>query len=290
VTNLNFAFWANRDQWPTAEDHVFLAEAVHRIGKALFPDTWTGFEPLVDDAPPRPPRPPPQPLQMVGDRTSRTRVTQEPQSLPPSVAPRSEISPELDHALKAVATAREKLEAGRARYAFDAAAVSRYWAVRTQIIAEAENERLVFATQSVAGGPLEKLPAFGWADWSERFARCQLRTSRGERYLFVTSESLGSVLAAIRGERSSTVKTGRPIGSTTFDWPAFNKKALQELVFIGGVDLAVDPVEKPARIAEAMKRWCGKKVGEAGWPKVPSDRMIREHVKRAVEDYRAGKK
>lgn len=39
-------FWCREQLWPRdTEDHIFLARAVHTIGRAMFNDAWTGSEP-----------------------------------------------------------------------------------------------------------------------------------------------------------------------------------------------------------------------------------------------------
>ncbi|WP_202332663.1 hypothetical protein [Mesorhizobium sp. L-8-3] len=43
-------FWAEQAKWPVDTTHcVFLARSVHIVGAALFPDEWTGNEPLTPD-------------------------------------------------------------------------------------------------------------------------------------------------------------------------------------------------------------------------------------------------
>jgi hypothetical protein len=43
----NFAFWVQRDRWPRAIDHVFLADAVQRIGSQMVRG-WKPTDPIVD--------------------------------------------------------------------------------------------------------------------------------------------------------------------------------------------------------------------------------------------------
>jgi hypothetical protein len=43
------SFWFNRGRWPrNTASHVFLANAVHEIGKALFRSEWNGAEPCTE--------------------------------------------------------------------------------------------------------------------------------------------------------------------------------------------------------------------------------------------------
>jgi hypothetical protein len=42
-------FWKTNAQWPNdSESHVFLAGALRRLGKTMFPDTWSGAELSID--------------------------------------------------------------------------------------------------------------------------------------------------------------------------------------------------------------------------------------------------
>jgi hypothetical protein len=46
--NVDKNFWRNPDKWPRDDPgHVFLARAVHEIGKHLFDGKWTGQEPTI---------------------------------------------------------------------------------------------------------------------------------------------------------------------------------------------------------------------------------------------------
>lgn len=41
-------FWSNPASWPVnSTDHVFLARAVHRVGRAIYSNQWTGQEPAI---------------------------------------------------------------------------------------------------------------------------------------------------------------------------------------------------------------------------------------------------
>jgi hypothetical protein len=47
--NSSRRFWARASDWPRdAKEFIFLARAVDAIGKAIFPDDWTGTEPYID--------------------------------------------------------------------------------------------------------------------------------------------------------------------------------------------------------------------------------------------------
>lgn len=47
--NIRLDFWRDPSRWPRdTASHVFLARAVHEMGKALFSAEWTGGEPCVE--------------------------------------------------------------------------------------------------------------------------------------------------------------------------------------------------------------------------------------------------
>jgi hypothetical protein len=46
--NIRLDFWRDPSRWPRdTASHVFLARAVHEMGKSLFSAEWTGGEPCV---------------------------------------------------------------------------------------------------------------------------------------------------------------------------------------------------------------------------------------------------
>lgn len=54
--NPRVRFWSDPYRWPIdSSGHVFLARAVHHVGGIMFPDAWTGEEPITHYPAPLPP-------------------------------------------------------------------------------------------------------------------------------------------------------------------------------------------------------------------------------------------
>jgi hypothetical protein len=68
---------------------------------------------------------------------------------------------------------------------------------------------------------------------------------------------------------------GRP---PTYDWPAFEAKALERLEYEGGWR----PGWRQADLEREMAAWC-----RANWGQQPAESLIREHVKRSVRAFNA---
>ncbi len=181
-----FRFWAqgSRD-WPRRNPgYVFLGEAVHKLGKAYFPDAWNGIEPMVS-APPEPPSP------EVAAAIARSKALADildPGGSPPQT--------------------QDKNEGMRLTDADRAAAADRFTHLKLFIANLAARGGLLTATRAIAGGEVRPMPASFWSteQIDQRFRYCQINPANpfapgfagdGFQYIFVSEESLRTAIAGI---------------------------------------------------------------------------------------------
>ena len=211
------SYWLNQWQWPADPyGYVFLFRAVHRIGRALFGDAWTGGEPSTEY--PRPLYAPLLGKPNVADarRAEELLTKHRPELLarlgrepfPLSLNNRSTLRPTVpvfrsEEWDVAVALAQAELQ--------EAAPRLRRFARVKQVIARAgESGALAFSARPVRGGAMYVVPREHWNtdNWEPRFTIGQYNPSdpygaafAGEKFycLFVEEESLATLVVALSG-------------------------------------------------------------------------------------------
>lgn len=211
--------WDSPGSWPKCgRDVIFLADAVSRVGRALFPDTWTGNETACST-----PLPHPDELRRMVEDEKRQRAVRNASAS--RVAPAVSVHRNIAHSARPAPSAQEteppRVPVDRADIA-RAAAEARAKAVEQWAIDNAARKRLLAAIEWVAercrNGDLEThLRWVGGGDhfavaanvWyvepviEKRFSECQAKVwSNASRqnlpaYIFVTRDSLTRCLTAI---------------------------------------------------------------------------------------------
>ena len=211
-----------------AHGHVFLGEAVRKIGEALFPDEWTGNEPQVSRQPATANASQVVPTRTIGRRSRPSKQSQ------------ADASVDDPAFLKMLADARHEFAA---RYGYNTVALQRLATVQGRIVAEGMAGTLEFATRPLQGGATKPLPAIVWqteqSRWANQFAFCQINPSdpfglgiAGSKfeYLFVTSDSLKRLLETMQRRAASAKAVGaRTTGEAACeDWLADEVKKSPE--------------------------------------------------------------
>jgi hypothetical protein len=187
--NSSEEFWTQRYRWPRdTGDYVFLARAVHQVGKHLFGDEWRGDEPTV-----KAPRPAPRPLDDVMAERVKKRGVAATYTLAELVAERErQKQPPPDP--NELTTIR--------------AAIRRWQAVRQQVAEWCASAVLRSATRPYAGGVPADLPAGDWnsEQFWHRFNECRMypedpfnlaskRPTSPASYIFVARDDLDRLTA-----------------------------------------------------------------------------------------------
>jgi hypothetical protein len=199
--NIRLEFWKNSIDWPRDNSsYVFLARAVHAIGKTMFGAEWTGEEPCLDlkQSLPALPLTTGSHAYFAHDLLLKHHPEFGRQPLKWSRGPLSSMPP-------SVKFTGLEWEAARAIIAKDherkMPGVRRFSQVQDKIIKVAEDGLLITAIREKAGGDPTLIPRVWWNSERirNRFDRCQLNPndpyglgSAGDRYqwIFVTRESL----------------------------------------------------------------------------------------------------
>lgn len=208
---LSVSLWGAPDNWPKCgSEVVFLADAVQKVGRAKFPDQWTGAEVLARVLMPHPDEQDRLAAQMRADLQRRPT---------PSIA-----NPDWGRAARKLlvdpATGRELTddeiaevrERGRAarlsQWESDKAVNERLMSVIEWIAGRCRDGDLETRFRWVTGGPAFPVPAHVWnvepvvkrmfvecqtAFWSDAFR------ANKPTYIFVTRDSLTRCLTAIGG-------------------------------------------------------------------------------------------
>jgi hypothetical protein len=205
--NMRLEFWKNSIGWPNdTASFVFLARAVHAIGKSMFGPQWTGDEPSLEPMQSLPKFP----LSSGGSAyfahdllvKHHPEFNRHPLKRRPKTAgmPGGGIPPSVNFTI-------EEWEAARSIVAKDhehkMPGLRRFFQVRDRIMQLAEAELLITARRDKAGGDPELIPRVWWNSERirNRFDLCQIDPddpyslfSAGGRHqwIFVTRESLMS--------------------------------------------------------------------------------------------------
>jgi hypothetical protein len=201
--NARLEFWKNSTGWPRDPiSYVFLARAVHTIGKSMFGLEWTGDEPCLDLMQVLPTFP----IRSGGSAYFAHELlikhypefNRQPLKWPPVGSSFGLLPPSVDFTL-------EEWDAARAIVAKDheqkMPGLRRFSQVQDRIVQLAEAELLITAVREKAGGDPTPIPRSWWNSEriSNRFDFCQMNPedrfgigSAGDRYqwIFVTRESL----------------------------------------------------------------------------------------------------
>jgi hypothetical protein len=206
-----FSFWGMQQGWPNdTASHVFLARAVHAVGKSLFPQEWSGREPVVEKKRPLPER-------KIEGWTLDARAAHHmlvrfyPEFGRPPVPPNRSSGPyaeftdeEWEAATSAIAKANAEI----------GPAIQRFLKVQQEIIRLAECEKLSTAVRPIAGGDPSPIHRSLWNSEKifSRFTLCRMNPQdpfsngfAGDKFqwIFVTRESLEKCLSALAGSSQS---------------------------------------------------------------------------------------
>jgi hypothetical protein len=283
--NIRLEFWKNSIGWPRDNSsYVFLARAVHAIGKTMFGAEWTGEEPYLDlkQSLPALPLTSGSRAYFAHDLLLKHHPEFGRQPLKWSRGPFGSMPP-------SVKFTGLEWEAARAIVAKDheqkMPGVRRFSQVKNKIIQLAEAGLLITAIREKAGGDPTPIPRVWWNSERihNRFDLCQLNPndpygqgSAGDRYqwIFVTRESLMSCAGesgedakqrsdgpitpseAARTEAEECDKGGRPL---EYDWEAVKEYALGLVKQYGAPGRSNRRLPSKAQLAEAiLNEWASK--------------------------------
>jgi hypothetical protein len=221
-------FWQNPNSWPRDNStHVFLARAVHQIGKAMFANGWTGEEGAIELYQTLPPVP-----GAAGGREyfahdlllrSRPDFNRAPLNWPrrfPDGSGFGSIPPTVKFTDEEWAAAIDLVKQNHSQ---NMPALTRFGRVTNEIATAAENEKILTAWRAKAGGDYREIPREHWNTerYSQRFDMCQIQPfspfslgSAGDLYawIFVARGSLENYIHALNPPTAearlpTTVKT-----------------------------------------------------------------------------------
>jgi hypothetical protein len=268
--NIRLNFWRDPSRWPRdTASHVFLARAVHEMGKALFRAEWTGGESCVELM----------------------------QSIPVEGSGRRQHSVKKLWAEIHSTITQDCKDKGPA--------LERFSKVQEQIIQLAESEELITALRATAGGDPIAIPRSWWNSerLSVRFDYCQMNPNRpfdsgiaGADYcwIFVTRESLRQCLAALAPQPGSAAEAlgpesaskavtpkkspGRKKGDGSF--AELDRSILNEMEELISMHQAASP--------EAAARMLAGKAHGAGTPDSKAERLAKRYRARKPNSLGSG--
>jgi hypothetical protein len=263
----NEIFWTRPDVWPfDTRDYVFLARAVHQIGKHLFGDEWRGVEPTV-----RAPKPAPRPLdEVLAEREQKQGLA--------ATYTLAELTAEQQRRLR---PAPDPEEVNRTL-----AAMGRWNAVQRRIADAARDGVLKTAVRPYAGGEPIGLTAGVWNTevfwpWFEEcrmhpedpFRQGSLRPRSPESWIFIGRQSLDQFLETVPAVGKKKSRASRPGQKSLRE---ADKPLLEEMK--GLID------RRKAQSAEDAARLVARKATGRGTMESKTERL----AKRYREEFRKG--
>jgi hypothetical protein len=279
---MKFEFWSSPSSWPADPvGYVFLARAIGMVGRAMYPDEWTGAEVMapVLTLLPR--------FEHLGlHRNDRTRAHDLLRRHRPEIAEVTQTSayslglhgPTLSAEQWRVAAELSEAEVARVL-----PARARMDAVKAEIVRRSEAGDLLTYSRPVKGGNVQDLPLSAWRTESlaPRFYQCQINPRDpfgtgigGEHYcyIFVGKVSLDQALASLSGLAVDPAAAWLPLPEQTLkDWCVMDSPETEARL---RVKMAVTSNPSGRDICKALARmWQLADRGPANWKTIEQYRV-----------------